>query len=913
MSKTPCSVQVTADERGMLLCITDPAERLTSDAVQHEARDFMEEGKYLWCEPKHFFRTTQQARSAAEVEEHFDQWCQIQLPVAQVAPVAPVVQRHSVAPGREAVHDKRPAPVEPAGHGEVVMKRRKTCGPSPAVASGAAKAPVGSTHGNRGTTTPNVVITLRERWDIEMLSWCIRSDGLDPKVPLDMLDPEGYQSVPYGFTTKEVKAEDRHKGPCGRLWAQKASAQRTRGCVRRLAQHKYYHDIDQVNSTPSLIWNLCQLEGIPCRRLTTYVKKREDFFVALSKTCGLERSGAKKAMQELCYGSSLKEYSPRVRQALLPFSQEMKQIRLRLLASPRSHASKKRREEYGCAPDADTDLSFFSAVVFEHERLVTQAMMTFFQERGFTVGSIIHDGIQVERRVAGSSDDLEPQLLRDCEAFIKLKTGLEMQLAEKSMMPTEEDRQTLRNAPRKLENERDAALEVVLLQPDTIVHTSAGLAVYDPECGIFCLDQEQNLTTILPRLLASKAHRLQGTRHHYLHEVRSRRDMYTMLRSVLVLDEGWLDKSLERTRLKLCFKDGYWDFQLGTFHRGSFPELCFIQGVNAVFPQHRPEYVDKVREEVFTRPYSSTEVRDFVLIALARALAGDQMAKCGYFIIGPSNSGKGMVTRLLESALPGVVQQFDAANLCKDSSDDPAKDLGWVSSIWHQRIVVANEFNLRGRSGRMQRINGNVWKSVVSGGTDKIRCRLLYQNAAAVTPQFTPFILANDMPSFDNPGDSGTQTRTVATHMDRCAVQEPAGPHQFRADPRLRERVLQPEYQAGLVWLLLESYQMFLQQGHEQPREIKEATAERLPTDGVVAAILERFSVWDDQQRRVPAIDAVRLGWSVKTRDIYTAVREAEFQLSEANIGKQLKEHLGVYKHKTRSGQVFVGLKRLVM
>lgn len=886
MPSTPCSVKVTADERGMLLCITDPADRLTSDEVQREARNFTEdlEGKYLWREPKHFFRTTQQARSADEIQQHFDQWCEI-----RVAPV--------VAPVRNVEHGKRPAPVEPAGHGEVVRKRKKV--PS-------------STHGKRGTTTPSVVVTLRERWDIEMLSWCARSEELDPRVPLDMLDPEGYQSVPYGFTSKEVKTEDRPKGPCGRLLAQKASAQAARGCVRRLAQHKYYHDVDQVNSMPTLIWNLCQLEGIPCSSLAVYVKRREEFLVALAKKCGLERSGAKKVIQALCYGSSLKDYAPSVREALVPFSKEMKQIRRRLLESPRSHATKKRWKEYGCTLDLETELSCFSAVIFEYERLVTQAMMEFFQGRGFTVGAIIHDGIQVERRVAGSSDDLEPQLLRDCEAFIKLQTGLKMQLAEKSMMPTEEDRQTLRNAPRKLENERDAALEVVLLQPGTIVHTSAGLAVFDPECGVFCLDQERNVTTILPRLLAPMAHRLQGTRHHYLHEVRSRQNMYTMLRSVLVLDEGWLDKSLEHTRLKLCFKDGYWDFQSGEFHLGSFPELCFIQGVNTRFPQHRPEYVDRVREEVFSRPYSSTEVRDFVLIALARALAGDQAAKCGYFIIGPSNSGKGMVTRLLESALPGVVQQFDAANLCKDSSDDPAKDLGWVSSIWHQRIVVANEFNLRGRSGRTQRINGNVWKSVVSGGTDKIRCRLLYQNAAAVTPQFTPFILANDMPSFDNPGDSGTQTRTVATHMDRCAVGQPAGPHQFHADPRLRERVLQPEYQAGLVWLLLESYQMFLEQGHQQPREIKEATAERLPNDGVITALLERFSVWDDEQRRgLSANDAVKQGWSVKTRDVYTAVREAEFQLSEANIGKQLQEHLGVYKHKTRTGQVFVGLQRL--
>jgi hypothetical protein len=190
------------------------------------------------------------------------------------------------------------------------------------------------------------------------------------------------------------------------------------------------------------------------------------------------------------------------------------------------------------------------------------------------------------------------------------------------------------------------------------------------------------VTIALPNLLGPIAHRLQGPgTTHFLHQVHARQNMYKMLSGTLPLQHDWIDASMERARFKLCFSDSYWDFRQSQFVPGQHPELTFLHGVKRPFPQHQPEVVKRVREELFSRPYSSVTVRDFVLIALARALAGDQAAKRGYFIIGPSNSGKGMVTRLLELALPGVVKTFDASCLCKDSGDDPAKDLGWLMPL----------------------------------------------------------------------------------------------------------------------------------------------------------------------------------------------------------------------------------------
>jgi hypothetical protein len=64
------------------------------------------------------------------------------------------------------------------------------------------------------------------------------------------------------------------KPPYGRWYAQGPSAQRVPGPVRRLCQHQYYHDVDQVNSSPIVIWNLARQLGLQVPVLTHYLTQR---------------------------------------------------------------------------------------------------------------------------------------------------------------------------------------------------------------------------------------------------------------------------------------------------------------------------------------------------------------------------------------------------------------------------------------------------------------------------------------------------------------------------------------------------------------------------------------------------------------------------------------------------------------
>ncbi len=74
---------------------------------------------------------------------------------------------------------------------------------------------------------------------------------------------------------------------------------------------------------------------------------------------------------------------------------------------------------------------------------------------------------------------------------------------------------------------------------------------------------------------------------------------------------------------------------------------------------------------MFTRPFSSMAVRDYMLKALARALAGDQAGN--YFVLDDSSTDKGMLTRFLELTFPGVVAQLNASHLCAEAAMTPPR------------------------------------------------------------------------------------------------------------------------------------------------------------------------------------------------------------------------------------------------
>ena len=111
----------------------------------------------------------------------------------------------------------------------------------------------------------------------------------------------------------------------------------------------------------------------------------------------------------------------------------------------------------------------------------------------------------------------------------------------------------------------------------------------------------------------------------------------------------------------------------------------------------------------------------------------------------------------------------------------------------------------------------------------------------------------------------------------------------------------------------------FQQEGHDVPAEVREATAERLPTDGPMAALQDAVDPWDaktgDKYGAEGHVDwgsAIRAGWGVRCWDVYEVLKRAGMTMSKVAVGQNMKR-AGFVEHKTRTqGQVFVSLREPV-
>jgi hypothetical protein len=132
-------------------------------------------------------------------------------------------------------------------------------------------------------------------------------------------------------------------------------------------------------------------------------------------------------------------------------------------------------------------------------------MRAFFEERGYTVGALIFDGLLVERRQQ-NGPPLNAHLLWECEIYIEQHTQLRMGLSEKSMAPTADDYASLLQGHRVIRNEKKAALEILLQRDGQLAHTTAGLAIFEPQYGLWSLDQEYNISQALQAVMRGLEH-----------------------------------------------------------------------------------------------------------------------------------------------------------------------------------------------------------------------------------------------------------------------------------------------------------------------------------------------------------------------------------------------------------------------
>jgi hypothetical protein len=126
--------------------------------------------------------------------------------------------------------------------------------------------------------------------------------------------------------------------------------------------------------------------------------------------------------------------------------------------------------------------------------------------------------------------------------------------------------------------------------------------------------------------------------------------------------------------------------------------------------------------------------------SIARALAGKYEDKKWFINKGSRNSGKGVITKLLQNAFKLFVGTFNSGSLTRKQNEnaDDAKNLSWVVKKKDGRLLISNEVQ------EDVILNGKMLKQLASGG-DTMLGRCNYQDEIEFTPQFTMMLQLNNL------------------------------------------------------------------------------------------------------------------------------------------------------------------------
>ena len=207
--------------------------------------------------------------------------------------------------------------------------------------------------------------------------------------------------------------------------------------------HEHYHDVDLANAAPSLLAGHAVRLGIAAPTLRNYGADREAVLAELMERHTVDRGVAKKlVLLVLNFGDYHRAFeaeahrnsydNPDELAANLVHAKAGDPVLDALKAECRQLYRELRDEAPGlhamCAQaGGNVEGRFMAHLYFEHEARVLEVMNAFFASRGFTVGTLVFDGLMVERDKHRSPDTLL-RALRECEHEVQRTTGFSVLL-----------------------------------------------------------------------------------------------------------------------------------------------------------------------------------------------------------------------------------------------------------------------------------------------------------------------------------------------------------------------------------------------------------------------------------------------------------------------------------------------------
>lgn len=220
-------------------------------------------------------------------------------------------------------------------------------------------------------------------------------------------------------------------------------------------------------------------------------------------------------------------------------------------------------------------------------------------------------------------------------------------------------------------------------------------------------------------------------------------------------NNDFLDNILEKSRRKICFKNGVYFIDEQKFKNWDDEDCKDIETVIILSYNFNPikdnNKISEIENKIFKDVFGEDKYKEYLKFT-ARGIAGEYEDKQYAFFTGERDCGKGVNTNQFEISFEGYVNVTNAENfIYHKSSGDQAKRYSWLNNCVVPRITITNEIQMNTQDKNLI-LDGTMIKKFASGG-DKTEIRTNHKDEKSIKIRSRLIMMNNDIPEI-TPNDA---------------------------------------------------------------------------------------------------------------------------------------------------------------
>ena len=596
--------------------------------------------------------------------------------------------------------------------------------------------------------------------------------------------------------------------------------------IRHTIAKEFYYDIDIVNCHPIILYQYCKKNNIKTPKLKEYIDDRDKILNEIIENNQITKEEAKKLILKITNGG---EHNKSKCLFIRDYYDEIKEIHELICKIPENEKYVKIGKKNSDKKNGyNKNGSSVNVLLTDIENNILNCMIDYLKNKNIINKNVVlvFDGLMILK------DDIKQPLediIKELQEYIKNKIDYDMKIILKEMnediIIDEEDipeREITNNEiiamsdneasdilleklkeKYKLcicDNKKYMKINNIWINDDkTIEETLINICL---ELNIkqykHCFDTK----TIEPTL------EIDGNTYYlnkfitYSANYINAKNIVKALNGKIETDNDLNNKIYNSTLKKLCFNNGYYDFNQMKFIN-NFDNIETNIKINMDYPKRNDNDINSIYEKILN-PIFGDELLQPFLHFIARVMAGESQDKLWSICLGERDCGKGVISDLLSNTFQNYVCSINANSLKIDKNNgDEAKKLSWLYHAQYARVLLGNEI------ANNNIIDGNLIKKICSGG-DKIQMRCNYTNEINIRIQGTLILFNNDMPKCE-PAD--VFQKLVAFSLPSKFVDEISeedkikNPHYKLSDNNIKQFVNNKEICEAFIHIIIDSYQ----------------------------------------------------------------------------------------------------------